>query len=379
MTISKPLNLFKPIQVGKITLNQRIAMAPMTRARADNPSTVPNDLMSEYYEQRASSSGTLLITEATFISERAGGYPNIPGIWSKDQVRHWKEVTDKVHAKGSFIFLQLWALGRSAGAGFLEKRGHPFVSASNLPDPTNIGKALSHETESKAPRPLTIEEINEYVQDFVVAAQNAVEAGFDGVEIHSANGYLLDQFLHEDSNVRTDAYGGSIENRARFTLQVVDAVSSAIGADKTAIRLSPYETYGGMVAGTNTIPQFSYVIEQLEKRALKGSRLAYIHLVETEVKAQDYQGNQIALHPIDFARYIWSGVWIRTQGFVRETAIEYTNNDNNLIIGFGKAFLANPDLVERIKQELPLTKFDYKTFYVPGPKGYIDYPFYDKE
>lgn len=380
MTASQPAtNLFRPIKVGKINLNQRITLAPLTRTRADNAGQVPNDIIAEYYEQRASVPGTLLISEGTFISGRAGGYPDVPGIWSKEQIAGWKKVTDRVHKKGSFIYLQLWALGRSAGAEYLKGKGYPYVSASDIPDLTNSGRTFTKVQKAGNPRPLTVEEIQEYVQDYAKAAKNAIEAGFDGVEIHGANGYLIDQFMRECTNVRTDSYGGSIENRARFALQIVDAVTAAVGADRVGIRISPFETFGGMTVGPDAIPQFSYFIEALEKRGLSGpdKRLAYLHVVDTIVEKPGFDGKLVSIRPMDFARFIWSGVWIRTSNYNRQTAIETADNDDSVIIGFGKDFLANPDLVRRLKEDLPLNSIDFNTLYTPGPKGYVDYPFFE--
>lgn len=370
MTVSSAPNLFKPLKVGRLTLQNRIALAPLTRFRADNPPTIPNDLMVKYYEQRSSTPGTLLISEATFITERAGGYRNVPGIWSKAQIEGWKKVTESVHKNGSFIYLQLWALGCAAHSNYLKELGHDFVSSSNIRDVTRKSTI--------DPRPLTLTEIKEYIDEYAVAAKNAIEAGFDGVEIHSANGYLLDQFLRDLANKRTDQYGGSVENRARFTLDVVDAISGAIGADRTAIRLSPFNTYAGIKPTVNTVPQYSYVVEQLEKRGLEdpSKRLAYIHLIDHVVESTDGDGKKVTSYPIDLFKYIWSGNWIRTQGYDRESALAKAQGDNNLLIGFGKAFISNPDLVRRLKEDLPLNDFNQDTFYTQGPVGYTDYPFH---
>ncbi|VVT55361.1 uncharacterized protein SAPINGB_P004558 [Magnusiomyces paraingens] len=380
MSADLDTNLFRPLKVGRIEIKQRIAMGPLTRVRCNNKGAVPNDLMVEYYEQRASSPGTLIISEATFITPRAGGFRNVPGIWSKEQIEGWKKVTSAVHAKGSFIYMQLWALGRAAGYDYLTKElGYDYVSSSNVPDLTNSAGPLTKEKGKHIPRPLTIAEIKQYVKDYAQAAKNAIEAGFDGIEIHSANGYILDQFIRHTANKRTDEYGGSVENRARFTLEVVDAIVAAIGADRTAIRLSPFEKFGGMSITHNSIPQFSYLIEQLELRGLADggkNRLAYIHIVENIVRGKDSKGNGTILHPIEFVRYIWTGVWIRTQGYKRQTAIDAADKDDKVIIGFGKGFIANPDLVRRLRENLPWNQWDIDTFYTLGPKGYVDYPFY---
>ncbi|VVT58558.1 uncharacterized protein SAPINGB_P006269 [Magnusiomyces paraingens] len=372
-------NLFKPLKVGEITLAQRIAMAPLTRERARVADSVPTDIMTTYYTQRASAPGTLIVTEATFITERAGGYPGVPGIWSQDQVHAWQKVTAAVHKQKSFIFLQLWALGRVAGPDTLRSNGHDLVSASNISDTTQVGQHLAlDDVFGEAPRPLSVEEIKEYVQDYVHAAQNAIEAGFDGIEIHSANGYLLQQFLDEHSNLRTDEYGGNVENRARFVLEVVDAIISAIGADRIGIRLSPYETYGDMKPGIGTLEQYAYLLKELEERGLKpNGRLAYIHTVENTFKSTNSLGEPILRRPLEFVRNVWTGVWIRTLGFDRNLALQFADVDDKLVIGFGKSFIANPDLVRRLKENLPLNKFDFKTFYRAGSKGYTDYPFYE--
>ena len=244
------VNLFKHIKVGRMDLQHRVTMAPLTRMRA--PNNTVSDLHSLYYSQRSSRPGTLIITEATFISEAASGYPLAPGIWRQDQIDAWKKVFDAIHANKSYVYVQLWALGRAAFKSDLDARGLPYVSASDVPESTN-------NPDAPVPRPLTVDEIKEYVKNYVQAAKNAIEAGADGVEIHSTNGYLLDQFLHENTNKRTDQYGGSIENRARFTLEVVDAVTEAIGADRVGIRLSPWNLSNSMEHNNNIVAQFAYV------------------------------------------------------------------------------------------------------------------------
>lgn len=270
--------LFTPLKVGDTQLDHRVVMAPLTRFRATNDH-VPNDAMAQYYAQRAVVPGTLLISEATYITERAGGYANIPGLWTEAQLAAWKKITDAVHAKGSKIFVQLWHLGRAgnpdpAGSGGAVKDDnfdfeHNFVSSSATP----MAEGLP------APRALSEEEILETINDYATAAKNAVEkAGFDGVEIHGAHGYLIDQFNQDTCNKRTDKWGGSIENRARFALEVSKAVSKAVGKEKTGIRLSPWSGFQGMRM-SDPIPQFSYIISQL--RALD---LAYLHVVEPRVQ-----------------------------------------------------------------------------------------------
>ncbi|KAF5116470.1 hypothetical protein DV454_001664 [Geotrichum candidum] len=365
MTVTD-INLLKPLKVGDIEVKTRVAMAPLTRFRA--PNHLVTDLLPTYYSQRGSSPGTLLISEATFISEAASGYDSAPGIYNEEQVKAWSKVTDAIHAKESFLFIQLWALGRSAVKADLDKRGLPYVSASDIADSTM-------NPDAPKPTPLTKEDIKQYIKDYAQAAKNAIAAGADGVEIHSANGYLPDQFLHENSNQRTDEYGGSIENRARFSLEVVDAVSEAIGASKVAIRLSPWDRFGSVDPGVSPIPQFSYIITELEKRALEGKQLAYISLVDPRITL-DTQMNEIETQDSNnFARQIWTGVIVKASGFNYESAKDDTEKDDKVIIAFGRHFIANPDLIERFKQNVPLNKYDRTTFYTPGPKGYTDYPF----
>jgi NADPH2 dehydrogenase len=259
--------LFTPLNVGNNLLQHRLVMAPLTRYRADD-NHVQLDIAQEYYTQRASVPGTMLITEATFISPRTSGYRNVPGIYSKAQIAAWKKITDAVHAKGSFIWCQLWALGRAAQADVLrEESGSRFLSSSAIP--IAEGKPV--------PEAMTEEEIWEFVGDYAAAARNAIEAGFDGVEIHGANGYLVDQFTQDTSNHRTDAWGGSVENRARFGLEVAKAVVEAVGAERTAIRLSPFSPFQAMKM-KDPIPQFAYLA-----KGLKELKLAYLHVVESRV------------------------------------------------------------------------------------------------
>ncbi|KAG8702031.1 hypothetical protein FRC11_011731, partial [Ceratobasidium sp. 423] len=259
--------LFTPLKIGNLTLAHRVVMAPLTRYRADD-NHVHTELGIQYYSQRAEIPGTLLITEATAISPEAAGYDNIPGIWSDEQIRAWKKITDVVHEQRSHIFLQLWALGRTADTKVLARKGLPLTSASAIP----------MEEGGQVPKALSEEEIKVYVGQYAQAAKNAVaKAGFDGVEIHGATGYLPDQFLQDVSNKRTDRYGGSIENRARFVLEIVDAVTAAVGANKTGIRFSPWSKFQGM-GMEDPIPTYSYVIEELARRH---GDMAYIHFIES--------------------------------------------------------------------------------------------------
>ncbi|VDB85584.1 unnamed protein product [Peniophora sp. CBMAI 1063] len=334
-------------------------MAPMTRYRASDDH-VPNPLAQEYYTQRAHTPGTLIITEGTYIDDRAGGQPNAPGIWNDEQIAAWKPIVDKVHSSGSFMVVQLWALGRSAHPEVLAAKGHPYVSASDV--------QLSHR--SSPPRPLTKAEIAEYVQLYATAATNAIKAGFDGVEIHSANGYLLDQFLSTASNARDDEYGGSVENRIRFAKEVVDAIAGAIASNRTAIRFSPWGTFQDM-GMADPRPTYTALVEYLKD---SHPDLAYIHVVEPEVEGKRVED---VVHSNAFIHDIWSPrPLIRTGGFDKETALAAARSKDTLV-GFARNYLATPDLVYRLKNGIELNTPDRATFYQGGEKGYIDYPFAD--
>lgn len=346
-----------------------MVMAPLTRFRASDEH-VPLPFVKEYYGQRASVPGTLLVTEATFISPQAGGYPNVPGIWNSDQIEAWKTVTETVHSKGSYIYLQLWALGRAANPEALAKEGpYEVVSSSAVPLPPTDGKA------APTPRALEVPEIEQWVADYAQAAKNAIEAGFDGVEIHGANGYLVDQFTQDNVNQRTDEYGGSIENRSRFALEVSKAVVDAVGADRTAIRLSMFSTFQGMRM-KDPIPQFSHLI-----KGLKELKLSYLHVVESRISGNaDVEPTE----KVDFALDVWDNTSpvLIAGGFKPDSAKRAANEeykDKDVAIVFGRYFIPNPDLPFRIKNGIDLRQYDRSLFYNPkSEKGYIDYPFSDE-
>ncbi|KAJ7042341.1 hypothetical protein C8F04DRAFT_1219320 [Mycena alexandri] len=363
MAASVP-KLFQPRDIGHLKLKHRVVLAPLTRYRSSNPGHVPLlPMMKEYYTQRASTPGTLLITEATFIAACAGGYPHVPGIWSEEQVAAWKEITESVHAAGSYFFLQLWALGRAASPGQLRKEDprFPYVSASDV-------KLAS---QKETPRPLTVPEIKEYIELYAQAARNALRAGFDGVEVHGANGYLIDQFTQDVSNHRTDDYGGTPENRCRFALQVLDAVSNAVGADRTGIRLSPWSTFQEM-GMDDPKPTFAHLVSQIKK---SHPDLAYLHVVEPRISG-DKDNTRHNETSNDFIHEIWApNTLITAGGYTRETAIERAEETNGLI-AFGRQFLANPDLPVRLMKNVPTNVPDRKTFYrAASATGYTDYPF----
>ncbi|KAH9945558.1 hypothetical protein B0H21DRAFT_823022 [Amylocystis lapponica] len=363
-TVTTP-KLFQPIKVGAVELSHRVVLAPLTRRRAD-AQHVHSDIGVEYYSQRASEPGSLLITEGTFIFAKAGGISHVPGLWSDAQLAAWRKITDAVHAKGSFIFAQLWALGRAAYVDQLEAEdpSFPYVSASDV----------KISTQTRLPRPLTVAEIKEYVDGYAKAASDAVHrAGFDGVEIHGANGYLVDQFLQDVTNTRTDEYGGSIEKRSRFGLEVVDAVTKAVGADRTAIRLSPWGPVNDMRMD-DPIPTFSHFVTRL---AELHPDLAYLHVVDPRVTG--YEDHAVSEQDSnDFIRKIWAPrPLISAGGFTREKALTSAEETGDLI-AFGRHYIANPDLPLKLRNNLPLTKYNRDTFYIPGPQsveGYTDYPF----
>ncbi|KAI0333589.1 FMN-linked oxidoreductase [Cubamyces sp. BRFM 1775] len=360
--------LFQPVTVGDVTLAHRIVLAPLTRCRA-NSQHVHGDLAVEYYSQRASVPGTLLITEATYVAPQSVGHflgPNIPGVWSDEQVAAWKKVVDAVHAKGSYIFLQIWALGRGAEADELKKEN---------PDFRYVAPSAIAVKNKPTPEALTIAEIKEYIQLYAKAASNGVHrAGFDGIEIHGANGYLVDQFTQDVSNQRTDEYGGSIENRCRFALEVVEAVSKEIGIKKTAIRLSPWSNFQDMRM-KDPIPTFSYLVTRLRELY---PDLAYLHVVEPGVMG-GWDGEQGGDDSNDFIRELWLPRPLISAGrYTRETAIARAEKTGELI-AFGRPFISNPDLPLRLRENLPLTPWSRDGYYVPAePRGYIDYPFFEK-
>ncbi|KAA1472894.1 FMN-linked oxidoreductase [Dentipellis sp. KUC8613] len=363
--------LFEPIRVGDLTLSNRIALAPLTRLR-NTPTHVPTELTSTFYERTAKGAeGGLLITEAVAIAAKAGGLANVPGIWSQEQIDAWKEIVRVVHSKGTPIFMQIWAMGRAASPEALKAEDPSFEYIAPSPYPYN----------GNTPRELTVPEIKEYAQLFATAARNAVEgAGFDGVEIHGANGYLIHEFLVDKSNFRTDEYGGSIENRARFGLEVIKAVSDAVGQKKTAIRISPFFPFYDLEMA-DPKPTYTYFVEQIRDQF---PDLAYIHsveprmdgLVDTFLEANDSVGSGN-----DFVRQIWAPrPFVIAGGFGPETAKLDAQKYESDIVAIGRKYLSNPDLPRRIREGLPLNKFDRATFYAPGlAKGYIDYPFVDEE
>lgn len=353
--------LFTPFTLGALTLPNRLVMAPMTRSRADNPAHQPTDMHVQYYVQRASAG--LIITEGSQVSEQGVGYINTPGIYSREQVAGWKKVTDAVHAAGGRIYVQLWHVGRVSHP-FFHHGGLPVAPSAIRPEGAKVftGKGME---DVPTPRALERSEIPGVVDQFRQAARNAKAAGFDGVEIHGANGYLLDQFLQDGANQRTDEYGGSVENRSRFVLEVVQAVVDELGADRVGIRFSPQGS--ASIQDSDPVSTFSYVTEQLNR-----FNLAYLHVIEALPGHPMARPTQPAVAAK--LRTIFNGAFILNGGYTQQTAEAALENHEADLIAFGVPFIANPDLVERLEQGAALNTPDPATFYVPGEKGYTDYP-----
>jgi len=345
--------LFDSIQIGAWSLPNRIVMAPLTRCRASE-GRIPNDLMAEYYRQR--STAGLIISEATSVTDMGVGYPDTPGIWSDDQVQGWKLVTSAVHQAGGRIILQLWHVGRVSDPFFLD--GRQPVSSSALPAAGHV-RQLRPMRPYPVPRPLELDEIPEVIEHYRRGAQNAMVAGFDGVELHGANGYLPDQFLEDGINQRTDEYGGPIENRARFLLEALDAAISVWGADRVGLHLSPRGD-GVSVFDSNPPETFGYVVRQASERGI-----AFI--CSREHLGQPFYGDDL--------RKQFNGAFIMNEDFNRDTATQVLDAGRADAVAFGRPYIANPDLVRRFEENGPLNTPDPETFYGPGPEGYIDYPF----
>ncbi|NIJ70068.1 alkene reductase [Xanthomonas sp. 60] len=352
--------LFTPTRVGDIDVSNRIAMAPLTRNRAEGD-RVPSPLAVTYYGQRASAG--LIIAEATQVSPLGQGYLDTPGIYSDAQVAAWKRVTDEVHARGGRIVLQLWHVGRISHVSLLPEGEVPVApSALRAQAKTFIQGGFADVSE---PRALTLDEIPGVVEQFRTAASNAIRAGFDGVEVHAANGYLIDQFLRDDSNTRQDAYGGSIENRTRLLFEVVAAVAGAIGAGRTGVRLSPV-TPANDAHDSNPQPLFERAVERLA--TIDG--LAFVHVIEG---ATGGDRDNLAFD-YDALRSRFRGTWIVNNGYDKDSAVAAIESGRADLVAFGRPFIANPDLVERLRRDLPLAQIDADTLYGGGAKGYIDYP-----
>lgn len=348
--------LFNSLQVGALNIPNRILLAPLTRTRAD-AGHLPNALMAEYYSQRAS--GGLLITECTMVAPGTSAFINEPGIYSAEQVEAWKPVTAAVHAQGGRIFMQIWHAGRAA---------HPAMN-DGAETVSSTATAIEGEVQTPqgklpnaAPRALTADEIPAVVAAYVQGAKNAIAAGFDGVEVHGANGYLIDQFLRDGANKRTDAYGGSMENRARFLFDVLTAVTAAIGADRVGLRLSPLNSYNSMI-DSDPLALIGFLAEKLN-----AFNLAYLHVMRSDFY-QVQKGDVMTV-----AREKYKGVLIGNMGYTSAEAEQAITDGKLDAVAFGTSFLANPDLPARIQAGAALNVPDASTFYTPGAKGYTDYP-----
>ncbi|MBT8394395.1 MAG: alkene reductase [Bacteroidia bacterium] len=358
--------LLQPFDLNGLQLKNRMIIAPMTRSRADNEYKKPiDDLHGKYYEQRASAG--LIITEGSQVSKRAVGYINTPGIYTKVQVDGWKKVTKRVHDKDGKIFIQLWHVGRIS---------HPDFHSGKLPlAPSAINPGYKSFTpqgfkETVTPKEMSQADIDITIKDFKNAAKNAVDAGFDGIEIHSSNGYLFHQFFSKCSNSRTDKYGGTKENRSRFFFEVLDAMKKEIPEQRIGVRFNPsLHGLAGITIDEETIPTFEYIISRLNEYDL-----AYIHLSEpfTDVSNVPFAVNNIAKH----FRPIYEGNLMINGGFTQETGNDIINRGEADLVAYGKLFISNPDLVDRFANNWPLAEWDIETFYTTGEKGYIDYENY---
>jgi N-ethylmaleimide reductase len=364
LTMSKQ-TLFSTLRLGAIHLPNRIVMAPLTRMRA-GAANVPTALNAEYYAQR--SSAGLIVSEGTAISPQAQGYPDAPGIYTAAQIAGWRTVTDRVHSRGGRIVMQIAHNGRNSHSSLMPD-GSPPVAPSAVPSTIPALTSAFQQVPSEMPRPLETPEIAVIIGTFRQAALNAIEAGFDGVELQGANSHLIEQFLENGTNQRTDAYGGSKENRARFLLEIVDEIAAAIGAGRFGVRLSPFGQYGG-IHDSNPLELFGFVIRELSKR-----RIAYLHLIEargSEIGLTD-ELHENARNNAALFRCSFDGPLLSAAAYTADSAAAAIEQNLADAIAFGRLFIANPDLVERIKENKPLNAPDRSTFYGGGAHGYTDY------
>lgn len=365
---------FAPLKVGSHELSNRIVFAPTTRYRGLE-NHVPSDLALKYYDDRSKFPGSLLITEATIASPRFGVYNRVPGIYTEEQTNAWKSIVDAVHANGSFISVQLWALGRVADPVATKKEGYPMISASALYESEASKKAA--EESGNPVHALTTEEIDEIKLDYVRAIKNAAAAGFDYIELHGAHGYLIDQFFNPSSNQRTDKYGGSIENRARFALEIIDEAIPLVGADRLAIRISPWATFQGMKAQNeevSPVAQLGYFLSELQRRANQGNELAYVSVVEPRVSGSMDLAPAEQVGDNAFVRTVWKGVLVKAGNYTYDaptfdSALKDLE-DGKTLIAFSRFYTSNPDLVLRLHDGSELRAYDRTTFYNNDNWGY---------
>lgn len=353
--------LFKSLKIGNIEVRHRVGMAAVSRCRADGEH-VPTELMKQYYGQRASVPGTLLIAEGSLVSKENGELLNVPGLYNPQQTAAWKSIVEAVHCKASFIFAQLYTIGRAACREVSDEKDVEFRGPSAIP----------WKAGARTPKVMTTAEIKETVQNFVQAAKNAIEAGFDGVEIHGANGYLIDTFIQDVSNQRDDEYGGCIENRSRFAYEIIKAVAHAVGVSRVGLRLSPWSTYQGMrMEDDDTISQYTDLIKKADKLGI-----AYIHLIESRIAGWDDVPENGRL---EFAYSIFRGPILVSGGYTTELArklVDEYHPDRDIVVMFGRYFTSNPDLVFKVQQSLQFTPFNEEDFiYSKSSKGYTDYTF----
>ena len=356
---------FTPLRLGAIRLPNRIVMAPLTRMRA-GANNVPSALNAEYYAQRASAG--LIITEGTAVSPQAQGYPSSPGIYTPEQIAGWRGVTDAVHARGGRIVMQIEHNGRNSHSSLLPDGSLPVAPSAIPPNLPGFTKDFQ-QVPIEVPRALETAEIPVIVETFRQAALNAIEAGFDGLELQGANSHLIEEFLEDGTNQRTDAYGGSKENRVRFLLDIVETVTAAIGPDRVGVRLSPFGQYGG-IRDSNPLELFTFVIQELDKR-----RISYLHLIEakgSEMGLTD-ELHEDAVNNAALFRDLFNGPLLSAAAYTPESAALCIEKKHADAIAFGRLFIANPDLVTRIKERQPLNSYDRSTFYGGGEHGYTDY------
>ena len=357
--------LDQKIKLGNLKLNNRIFMAPMTRSRANNPQNAPGELHAKYYTQR--STAGLIISEGIVVSRQANGYINIPGLYTKEQLEKWKLTTEAVHKNGGKIFAQLWHVGRISHPDLLD--GELPVAPSAINPNTDVFTPTGL-TKTVTPREMTNEDIKQTVNDFAQAAKNAIKAGFDGVEIHSSNGYLFHQFFNNCSNHRVDEYGGNDENKSRFLFEVIDAVAKIIPIEKIGVRLNPMlHGMSGIEVDQETANTFDYIISKLNDYSL-----AYLHLSRPfTLLEKDFFISDVIGH----YRKIYNGFMVANGNYDPDSAEKEIVEGRADAIAFGRSFISNPDLPIRIKNDWPLSEADESTFYTPGEKGYTDYPDYD--
>jgi NADPH2 dehydrogenase len=380
----KDTKVFEPIQVGKVTLDHRIVFPPTTRFRSQDDHS-PSDLNFQYYDERTKFPGSLIITEGTFPTPVTGLFPNAPGIFTSQHVANWKKINEQIHKNGSYSSLQLWSVGRVSDPVHTKKYTNRLISSSAIFHDDDAEKAAK---DAGVPlEAMSEKDIHDLIYvEYAQAAKNAIAAGFDLVEIHAAHGYLFDNFLQPSSNKRTDKYGGSIENRARIVLELVDHLTSIIGADRLAIRLSPWAKFQSMKAeeeDVHPIATFGYLLGQLEQRAREGKRLAYISLIEPRVSGTSHVAVEEQVGDNAFIKTIWKGIILRAGNYTYD-APEFKTllkdlEDDRTIVGLARYYISNPDLVQRLHDGLALTPYERDLFYNPDNWGYNTYGRYGEQ